>query len=197
MYDRLQHGLENIGSQPIRTNLILAGHHHHIQHLWAYFAIGQILPISFAQNLFSIALLLSPVPPDKRNNFNTPIKEGSLRPSLNSLLWYTYCALLLTVPVAGDTSSFIPLIFANRALLLIPFFRSAKADPGLGPAVYILISYSIVFPMLIDFFAGLGSWSIAQRLLEALDDGYAVKALGWDYVICLGSAVVWSQVGKE
>ncbi|EHA52920.1 hypothetical protein MGG_05185 [Pyricularia oryzae 70-15] len=42
--------------------LSIEGHRRRIPHLWAYLALSQLVNLSYAQNLFYVALLLTPVP---------------------------------------------------------------------------------------------------------------------------------------
>lgn len=42
--------------------LAIEGRRRKIPHLWAYMALAQLVNLSFAQNLFYVALLLAPAP---------------------------------------------------------------------------------------------------------------------------------------
>ena len=123
------------------------GVHRRIPRLWAYFALSQILPISFAQNLFYIALLRVPVA-DRTTHVRLPTYL-----TMAIVLGYGGCLVLAGFPVIRevldrvllprrieavpsschprrtlevDTSYLIPTILAARMLLMMPFFLARR-----------------------------------------------------------------------
>lgn len=88
------------------------GHRAGTNSLWAYFVLGQILPTSFAQNLFLTALSLA------------PSRQGATpKPALlvRSMVWITYAVMFWIVPRIKSTPWFLPAIFVLRILLFAPF----------------------------------------------------------------------------
>lgn len=124
----------------------IEGTRRRIPRLWAYFALSQILPISFAQNLFYLARLKAPVT-TRRNVVRLPTAITAV-----NVLLYGCCLMLAVFPLvwealerlfiigcaAGTTEMpgscvsprevdmeskyLMPTIMAARLLLLTPFF---------------------------------------------------------------------------
>lgn len=197
-----------------------AGRRLQVPHLWAYFALGQILPISFVQNLFAIAVLLSPSPstsshPDAKSTPSTTssneskseappfIRNNSAPDAIPRALFY---ALLFIIPLSVDTPVFIPVILAVRLLLFVPLLLPSARAPSYRPAVVFIV------PMLASSIAfivenGLGNllrrmkadprWgyevsaAVIKTVASAVNDNHAVQALGWDAVISMASGLVW------
>ena len=91
----------------------LLGSVYKINHLWAYLMLGQILPISFTQNLFSIALILHPLE-DPKQSVDMPDEH------VQDFIIVAYGLLL---HVLGDyVGEAVPLsiILATRFFLLVP-----------------------------------------------------------------------------
>ncbi|PPJ59857.1 hypothetical protein CBER1_04935 [Cercospora berteroae] len=121
------------------------GVHRRVPRLWAYFALSQILPISFAQNLFYVALLKLP-----RGDSNTGVTlprnitagvvlsyGASLLLAAFPLMWDVFDKVypitvreIEAVPwgcgpprkVERDSRFLIPTILVARMLLLLPLF---------------------------------------------------------------------------
>ncbi|CAK1367687.1 hypothetical protein CB0940_11545 [Cercospora beticola] len=121
------------------------GVHRRVPRLWAYFALSQILPISFAQNLFYVALLKLP-PAELKTGVMLPRKitagvvlgyGASLTLAAFPLIWDVLDRVypitlrkIEAVPwrcvpprkVEVDSRYLIPTILVARMLLLLPLF---------------------------------------------------------------------------
>lgn len=97
---------------------------HRIPRLWAFFALSQILPISFAQNLFYIALLRSPGP--KETTIYFPRRT-------TLLVTAAYCICLLVAPYTAEGPFLMPTIIVARLLLFVPFFLPEASGHGKKP----------------------------------------------------------------
>ncbi|KAK3995978.1 hypothetical protein QBC44DRAFT_232795 [Cladorrhinum sp. PSN332] len=109
------------------TLLAIEGRRRNIPYLWAYALLAHLVSLSFAQNLFYVALILIPVPiptqkltflnrffSPKPNNWlpNPPVVISSLVLNYAVALWLPYAAGTSSFPVAatlGKLLSFAPL----------------------------------------------------------------------------------------
>ncbi|CZR54521.1 uncharacterized protein PAC_04405 [Phialocephala subalpina] len=119
--------------------LAVEGHRRNISNLWAFLALSQLVSLSFAQNLFFIAVLLTPVPLPKnvRELTRTSVPATSSRytqflksvvptkpegfipnPKLYLLLLSSNFLAVLLLPAAANTTSFMATAFTSR---LLPF----------------------------------------------------------------------------
>ena len=134
------------------------GVHRRVPRLWAYFALSQILPISFAQNLFYVALLRLP-PANSNKGVMLPRKitagvvlsyGASLLLAAFPLMWDVVDKVypitvrkIEAVPwgcgpprkVERDSRFLIPTILVARLLLLLPLFLP-KLQRGANAASY-------------------------------------------------------------
>ena len=172
------------------------GHQFDVKHLWAYFILDQILPVSYTQNLFLIATSLMDTPKSKQ-----PKQAPGLTWQLAPLLAYMMC--LIAAPHCVGTSCFFPVLFLTRFLLfsrMIELRPSAKSDSSRDP-----VSVTPAFPLFEDYkwsivYFCLGAWVLsvihltqAMPFLEALaavNFNPAVSALGYDLLIGLASLVI-------
>ena len=172
------------------------GHQLDVKHLWAYFVLDQILPVSYIQNLFLIATSLMETPKSK-----PPKQAPGLTWQLAPLLTYMVC--LIAAPHCVGTSWFFPVLFLTRLLLfsrLIDLRPSAKPELSGDSA-----SMTPAFPLFEDYkwttvYFCLGAWVLsvihltqAMPFLEALaaiNFNPAVSALGYDLLIGLASLVI-------
>jgi len=161
-----------------------------VPHLWTYFVLDQILPVSFAQNLFGTALVLAPA------------SHGhQLRPMVLTRVAVTgcYAILLLVVPYTVHTSWFLPSLFALRTLLFAPFLVDKTADTGtvipLRQHTSDIRTLKMCLLMLFTF-CGLCSLLVAREqsfvLPKASVPNYAASALTDDMVLGLSSATVFA-----
>ena len=166
-----------------------------IPRLWAYFILDQILPVSFTQNLFLLATQLSP------SSSTTSLRYA--RPTTHYYLILSYLACLFAAPKAIGTSYFFPVLFATRALLLTPYFLRCPgkkstfsytnhALPSEGSQNDGLMFF-ILSAVVLDVVQSLSMTSLPS--LPAINENHAVGALGYDFLIGLGSLIVhWAPV---
>lgn len=162
-----------------------AGHRYRIPNLWTYFAIAQILPISFTLNLFYIALLLTPM----RTSPSQP-KDSSKQPTLSAYLTALYYALygilLVLAHPYRESANLIPLVLTIRMMLLGPALIDLEMTKYRSILLLPLAAHWITMPA-----NGLLAPGLVSRILRGINDNPAVSALGWDYVLCGVSAGVW------
>lgn len=197
-----------------------------IPRLWAYFALSQILPISFAQNLFYIALLKAPSFRG-RNAVRLPLSLTA-----GVVLSYGGCLLLAIFPVAwrvldrapfigaepaekatysslaaeGEESKYlIPTILVARLLLVLPFFLPKLGHSKLPLykvqllvcSCAILMTAGVVWLLCDLDLASLKYLGVSHDLLPALWSHPAVTSLGFDFLVSAMSAIVWMLSGIE
>lgn len=173
-----------------------------IPYLWAYLTISQILPISFAQNLFFVAMLLYPVPDHDR-------KQWIPSPSWQILPLAIYYMNLILLPRTVGTRAFIPVILSTRILLICPLLIShlcsrifrgvpkstVEVPRAYGAAYWCIISCSAVLfvgQTVIPLKDGAG----ISRVVAAINDQPAVSALGWDFLLAIVSLITWISTGS-
>ena len=176
-----------------------------IPHLWTYAFISQILPVSFAANLFFLAMLLSPVanPNETIRTTNTP---------LQLVILAVYHAFVALLPRVARTQAFIGIVITMRLLLFCPVFLPAILPRGFGSRVVKVRDMYRVHEGVTMFVAG--AW-IVLTIVEtsvaymdggvgflgvpaAIDDSYAVKALAYDFVVGVGSTATWiGMIGRD
>lgn len=129
----------NLGLISWSMYLALEGQRRNISNLWAFLALSQLVSLSFAQNLFFVAVLLTPVPLPKNVreltrtsvpatssrytrflNRVVPTKPEGFVPDLKLyllLLSSNFMAVFL-LPFAANTTSFMAMTLLSR---LLPF----------------------------------------------------------------------------
>ena len=188
---------------PYRSRLLtIAGLQLQVPGLWAYFAISQILPVSFSENLFFIACQL--VPAEERTHetkVDPPI--GYQLAASGVVMCYMQC--LLAAPNTVGSPAFFPLLFATRLLLLSPLLvvwitRRHERFPG-GQRRYgnVMFSRSTV-TFVLAMWLLIERWSpwwpgSVKEAVDALNGNHAVSALGYDLVIGLLSLWVYDSLG--
>lgn len=155
--------------------------------------MSQILPISFTQNLFYIALLRRGGPPTQWAVSRTAIV----------LLSGAYCACLIGAPVTAGSLAVIPVIGIGRMLLLcmeasswasgqsgntIPEADAYDRD-GLS-AYLVMVSTCCVFGQACLAFSEAGPGEIARAVFSHP----AVSSLGCDVILSLASYLLWRAV---
>lgn len=181
------------------------GRRRKIPHLWAYAFISQILPVSFAANLFFLAMLLTPVA-----NPNNTIRTTNT--SLQIVILAAYHAFVALLPRVAGTQAFIGIVITMRLLLFCPVFLPAILPHDFGSRVLRVRDAYRVHKGVTIFIAG--SWMVLTVVETCvafmdggvgflgfpavIDDSYAVKALAYDFVVGVGSALAWiGMIGKD
>jgi len=133
--------------------LAIEGQRRKISNLWAFMALAQLVNLSYAQNLFFLALLLTPIPlPENvkdltrtsvpgtssrfsnlKNKFILTKPDGwQPKPAiLIATLGVSYCTIFL-VPFASNTPSFTIITAITRALPFLPVILPYVVPESLG-----------------------------------------------------------------
>lgn len=175
------------------------GRNRNIPQLWSFFCLGQILPISFAQNLFYLALLLSPEAGGKLH----------FHKSHAVLFAGAYCLALAVAQLYAGTDKLIPIILGARAVLMAPLFLKAgryEANniPEKTPVVRatgeelqrIILKSSLIM-------SGMKVYQCVQEGFspQAIADGLfshpAVASLGCDFFLSALSFAAWTLFGPR
>ena len=176
--------------------------------LWVYFAVGQILPVSFSQNLFLIAGELIPGSPPGEDRDDEKARpdvqhHASVSPAVSTekikiiaiaaLFCYHQC--LHVAPQTVGSAMLFPVLFATRLLLLSPLFvvwlSKQRYEVGIFTK-YLVVACSGW--LLAD------SWytwwpATMEGAVDALHANPALSALGYDLLIGVGSLAVHSLLG--
>lgn len=181
---------------PNTTNPDVKGRKTKIPNLWAFFALLEILPTSFAQTLFYMMLSVQPRPA------GSPHRLLSYWPLWALLsLFYNIC-LGVAPQYAGLGSWLVYVILAARLLLILPLFLPLSNEaPGTGTSVFKHAAslYQFIFILALQFLwmrvGGVGEGEpVSTALLGALDSHPAVKTLSYDLlhsVIAFGYWGMW------
>ena len=174
------------------------GRRRKIPYLWAYSFISQILPVSFAQNLFYLAIFMAPIPTHDETVW-TPAPVVQLAPLV------AYYALIFFAPYAAGTNALISVVIAIRLLLFCPLLLPNVIPQYLGKkqitAQKVYQEYSGAFRIIGVCSALLFAFQTTVALQDynlkfwkiaaAITDSPAVSALGYDYVLSLASFALW------
>ncbi|KAH0160128.1 hypothetical protein KCU67_g6851, partial [Aureobasidium melanogenum] len=168
-----------------------------VPNLWAFFALLEILPTSFAQTLFYIMLCTKSQPANSNH------QSLSYWPFWYSVpLLYNYC-LGKAPEYAGEGEWLIYTILAARLLLVLPLVLPLQSlsdqAPGTSPntfqhvATLRLFTFSIAIQYLTHKrIADLGPLDqMPSILFEALDSHPAVQALSYDLLHSAVAFVYW------
>ena len=183
-----------------------------------YFGLAQILPISFAQTLFFLNVLLHDLRQTEYQPNRPPAgsktQEQNLSPALenpkgllalravSTLLPVIYAVLIYMAPRVlehGIETSFVIIIFALRALLFIPYPFMITCHQVTQQMFDVF--WTVFLPIAFGDMA-MKTWGVTnfgedgikhtiQLIRLALGRGSAVAALGWDVLIAMVSLVVW------
>lgn len=183
-----------------------------IPNLWLYFALEQILPVSFTMNLFFLAVLLSPSPSDR-----LAASSGWLVPPVVNqvLMLPVYFAALCIAPSAPTTLALTPVALLIRILLCFPYLGCRPKQPGcrerkispskvLGertPDYKLWVAYKPIWMTIVICYTLLqllhvwrGSviaFPLTKDIMWAINNDFAISALGYDLLIAMTSLIVW------
>lgn len=174
-----------------------------IPHRWSYFVLGQILPTSFAQNMFCTAISLSPMPRTRRS---VPSPSRVQQALVVTLLY----AALLIAPLSARTSFEIPMLLATRVLLATPYLLlatstgSGKKEDKIGQQQqqgwYNPLDLSLYLILLgCTGFIPFQTWKAGDfaSAVRSLNDSRAVSALGYDYLIGAASFGLFMNEARD
>lgn len=175
------------------------GRHRGVPQLWSFFCLSQILPISFAQNLFYVALLLSPEV-DGQLHFN---KSWAVMGAA------AYCLCLACAQMYAGTEMLVLIILAARALLMAPLFlkagRFAQATPSekvpvdraIGDEIQRIVLKSSIIMTGMKGYQAMQEGFSPQAIGSALFSHPAVTSLGCDFVLSALSFTAWTYLGPR
>lgn len=172
---------------------MITGQHRRLPRLWAFLGLSQILPVSFTQNLFYIALL-------RQSSARTPWLV-----SRNAVVALSgaYCACLIVAPILAGTHWLIPHILLARCLLVAtqvhPWIGSSGEKQKATAVDSALFDSDGLYRHLglLASLCGIAQASLAflehrpSDIGRALFDHPAVSSLGSDFVISVLSYVAW------
>jgi hypothetical protein len=170
-----------------------------VPQLWSFFCLSQILPISFAQNLFYVALLLS------------PDTEGQLHFNKSRAVMSAgaYCLCLACAQMYTGTDKLILIILAARALLMAPFLlktgRFAAAitsdkvpiDRATGDELQRIVLKSAIIMTGMKGYQAMQEGFSPQVIASALFSHPAVASLGCDFILSALSFAAWNYLAPR
>jgi len=169
----------------------LTGQEYGVPRLWAFFGLSQILPISFAQNLFYLALLCQPQQSKpKPDSPSLPLTVAFTLP-----LVISYGACLGVAESSAGTDTLILIILATRVLLMAPMLLPSLGKLGFGrlgrEAQLAVVALSAV--MIGNRILG----DAPEDFMRALTSRPAVSALGFDFVLSVVSYLLWTSLDPK
>lgn len=175
-----------------------------IKHTWAFMLLGQVVAISFATNLFLLAVLLSPPPPP------APSSTGIYRRKWLGLWLVNLLTVVATVLPAyylgtedyWHTPEFMTvLLVPHVALLILPFARAllptkyfTDDNVEFSEGIYTYLwSMTIVGGVLLGLKTTVATYNFngLQGIWHALFEHPAVSSVGFDAIFCWITWAVW------
>lgn len=167
-----------------------------VPQLWSFFCLSQILPISFAQNLFYIALLLSPQ------------SEGQLHFNKSRAVMASavYCLCLACAQMYAGTEKLVLIILAARAVLMAPLFLKAgrfastttsekvPIDRATGDELQRIVLKSSIIMTGMKGYQAMQEGFSPQSIASALFSHPAVASLGCDFILSALSFAAWTYL---
>lgn len=172
------------------------GVRHGIPRLWAYFLLDQVLPVSFTQNLFLLAILLTR---GVRCDHNTTPTSTSQHIAVG----IAFLGALGAIPSSTGAALFLPMILLIRTLLALPYLalrppqrlsaRSFTASSAYSRHKYVPFSVLIVggCAVIAQVQLTIRATSLSA-IAKALNDHPAARAMGWDFFIAGLSLGIWA-----
>ena len=167
-----------------------------IPQLWSFFCLSQILPISFAQNVFYVALLLAP-------EASGQLHFNKSRAVLGAAF---YCLCLACAQLYAGTEKLVWIILAARAVLMVPLclkagrFATTMAaekvpiDRATGEELQRIILKTSLIMTGMKAYQAIQEDFTPQAVLKALSSHPAVTALGYDFILSAVSFAAWTYL---
>ncbi|KAK8027613.1 hypothetical protein PG991_004669 [Apiospora marii] len=204
--------------------LAIEGRRRRIPLLPAFMALAHLVNLSYAQNLFYLALLLTPAPiPSGEGRLELPVAPvpASLWTRLHNAFfppkpnnWCPHPAVFLAglavnlaaiglLPHAAETPSFVKVVMFSRVATFLPLLLP-KVVPLVHDSVPIPLCGQLLSPR--EGYLPLSSWDVEERstwersttalgkVIGSISDHPVVAAVGWDALICVASLGVWAAV---
>jgi hypothetical protein len=195
------------------------GRQRQIPELWTFFALSQILPISFAQNLFYVALLLTS--PETETETETEAKEEpTTTVSSQRILHFSkthsilsaaaYCLTLALAQLYASTPALVPIVLLARLCLLFPLLIPAEYYPNLasvpakipqdratGDEVQRVVLKTALIMTCMKAYQAIQEGFSVEQITVALWAHPAVLALGGDLFLCAVGFTAWNYCGPR
>lgn len=165
--------------------------------------LGQIVAISFASNLFFIAVLVH-----ERVSRPSAAKPGEPEPAVatTAAFWFdpivtSTVGLAVAIPAAYGKPHFIYMLLAPHVMAFLPIVldrllpRETPADMQQRPTVATGLGamVAIVAFATLAVLEGGGDWAV---IYGALNEHPAVSSVGWDVICCWVSYGAWCVLGE-
>lgn len=175
--------------------------------------LGQIVAISFAQNLFFATVLVS------QQSRPTKAKDQAQRDAHDSGLEWSpplYLEVLpiaisllstVMVPTVAHTKYFMPLLLIPHLLLFVPATLRQRhptaTKKNTAPRYIIFFELFIAVCVVLQAHSTYLVWQnlntssyivLGQNLLSAIYEHPAVSSVSWDVIYCTVSAIMWIAV---
>ncbi|KAF2841814.1 hypothetical protein M501DRAFT_1013202 [Patellaria atrata CBS 101060] len=193
---------------------LLMSYEVHISHAWAFVLLGQLVAISFASNLFFLAVLVKSESSKSRSKIKTKdfLEEKPVDPSWIvsfifqgiPLIFTLVCVVL--IPYVQETQYFLPVLLVPHAVLFIPpllpqlvkgsssvFQRDNTNRKALLETIFVL---SFTFLQITATTKSVDNWRF-EPIWQTLYEHPAVSSVGWDVIMCTISYTLWTLVGKS
>lgn len=167
-----------------------------VPQLWSFFCLSQILPISFAQNLFYVALLLAP-------ETSGQLHFNKSRAVLGAAF---YCLCLACAQLYAGTEKLVWIILAARAVLMVPLFLEAgrfatvmtaekvPIDRATGEELQRIILKTSLIMTGMKAYQAIQEDFTPQAIGNALFSNPAVTSLGCDFILSAVSFAAWTYL---
>jgi hypothetical protein len=173
----------------------------HVPAAWAFMLLGQLVAISFASNLFFLAVL-------HRDPARAPATKGTTRWFGLKQVYYALIVLQISVAIAipqsAHTSGFLRLLLVPHVLAFAPLLLRAVWTTGKPPSEHEgkqwqwLIPAASIGALLYAATAPLlGDGMVSRSLVATLVEHPAVSSVGWDVICCWISYTTWTICGGE
>ncbi|EON68882.1 hypothetical protein W97_08140 [Coniosporium apollinis CBS 100218] len=185
------------------------GHRRSIPHLWAFMLLGQVAAVSFASNLFFLAVSLGPIRQAQVPE-SAAAKPLTWTPPLilHALSLGITLISVASIPYFSNSSHFLAILSTPHLLLFVPplLHRAVPRSWGVNCTSssaadwYYANTYRIILLCALFLQAKVtmealgqarGSWGI----FEALYEHPAVSSVGWDVIMCWVSWCMWALTG--
>ncbi|KAF2642592.1 hypothetical protein P280DRAFT_269030 [Massarina eburnea CBS 473.64] len=206
--------LEQRGKMPLENvalRLTTLGIRRGIKHTWAFMLLGQVCSVSFATNLYLIALLVSPPPPPSPSSVGI-YRRKWLGPWLMSLLMIIFTEgpayLLADEHYWFHQTDFLPMIVTPHvALLVLPIARAllpgkffTDSSVEFAGTVYTYLWSATIFGggLLIGRMTALSyAFSGFRGIWDALLENPAVSSIAFDVIFCWVTWAAWLSIQKR
>ncbi|KAF2769856.1 hypothetical protein EJ03DRAFT_374148 [Teratosphaeria nubilosa] len=165
----------------------IEGKRHEIPRLWSFFGLAQILRISFAQNLFFLALLHQPI--SKQHVTTDRIAD------FGAISAHAY--LLCIAPQTAGSRVLMYVILGARAILLHPYLTVQKSTHSgisvIAAGLQNILQGFAAAVMSLSLYQTFRQYSLSSVMMAVFEHP-AVSALGCDSVIAAVSLGLWKSV---